>query len=312
MAIITLYKGSIGLNTKLDPKNIKSNAEESLIELSQAYNVSIDDRGLVSLRNGNTQQVSGSFHSLFCDGGDCFVVMERVSDAAIYRVMSDLTLSTTPVKEGLTKNRRMVWAQVNTDTFYSNGAQNGYIRSGVAYTWRLGTYKGPDADMQFAAAVPIANHMAFRQMGQCVLGVGSVAYLNHQPFQYGLFNLRKGAIGFESNLTMLADVQGGFYASDAKRTWFFRNTGTWYGYRQEAVDSVPVIEGSLAHNRILLRDAEIDANGFGRIWCSTKGVCVGTDDGTVINLTKEKVEYPTTYNYAACLIKDSVVINTIY
>lgn len=308
---ITLYKGTVGLNTVLDPQRLSQGTRDNpgIIELAQAVNVSIDDRGLASLRQGATLAAAGEFHSLFCDGGDCFVIQERASDAALMRVNADL--STTGVRSGLTKNRRMAWGQIGGDTFYSNGLQNGFVRDGVSAAWPVGAYQGPEVDMQFAAA-PAADHIAFMAGGQLILAKGAEVYINHEPFQYGLFNYRKGYIGFASPVSMLCPVQAGFFASDGAATWFFRKMDGWYVYKQELVDDVPVIEGSLAHNRVHLREIKIDLPGFGRIWCSVQGLCLGTDDGMVINLTKEAVVYPTAYNYAACLVKGTIVINTVY
>lgn len=310
---ITLYSAAAGLNTILDPQRLSSGSRENpgSIELAQAVNVSIDERGLVSLRNGDTSVQSGAFHSLFCDGGDCFVVQDRTSDAAIFKVNSDFTL--TGVRSGLTKGLRVAWAQVNADTFYSNGTQNGFIRESASNAWPTGVYSGPEADLQFTSTAPVANHMAFRSGGQCLLAVADAVFINHAPFHYGLFNLRKGYIGFESPVVMLADVRDGVFVSDGKAVWFFRKLdGDWYAFKQEMADDSPAIEWSLAHEKISLRDAGFEANGFGRIWCSEKGICLGLDDGSVVNLSDDKVQYPTTgYTYGACLVKDKTVINTI-
>ena len=311
---ITLYSSTAGLNTRLDPERLLFGIKDNpgLVELAQAVNVSIDDRGLVTLRNGDSLLLAGNFHSGFCDGGDCFAVEERTSDAAIVRIVSVSPFTTAGVRSGLTKNKRMAWGQSNTDTFYSNGVQNGYIRGGVSSAWPVGSYTGPDADLQFDSAAPLADHIAFIQGGKLILAVGSALFINHEPFQYGLFSKRKGYIGFESDVTMLCPVDAGFFASDGKATWFFRKMEGWYAYKQERVEDAPVIAGSLAYDRVQLRGIGMEGNGFGRIWCSAEGVCLGTDEGTLINLTKEAVVYPTAHNYGASLIRGTTVINTLY
>ena len=311
MPFITLYKGSIGLNTVLDPKNINSNAEENLIEFSQAVNISIDDRGLVSLRTGSVLVTAGEFHSLFCAGGDCFVIKEETSSATLNKINPNLSLSI--VRSGLSKGLRCEFDQVNTDTFYSNGVQNGFIRNGVNYNWPINTYRGPEASIEFTTSIPIANHMAFLQGGKCIISIEQSLFINHEPFKFGLFAPALGFIGFESNIAMICPVQSGFFVSDQKQTWFFRKLdGGWYNYKQELVDNAPVIEWSLTTEKILLRDIDIEMPGFGRIWASQEGICVGTDNGLVINLTKEKVKYPAGYARGACLVKDSTVINTVW
>jgi hypothetical protein len=309
---VTLYNGSAGLNTVLDPQRLSQGSRDNpgIIEMAQAVNVSIDERGLVTLRQGATLVTAGSFHSLFSvDGGECFAVQEGASDASIVRVNSDL--STSVIRSGLSQGRRMAWAQSGTDTFYSNGVQTGFIRDGVSVAWPVQEYHGPDADMQFATAIPAASHIAFMAGGQVLLAVGNSIFANHAPFQYGLFHPGRGNVAnFEGRVTVLAPVQGGFFASDGRRTWFFRKAGDWYQYRQELVDSAPVLEWSLAHDRVKLGEIGFDLPGFGRVWASTQGICIGTDDGQVFNLTKAKVKYPSGYSSGACLIRDYTVIHT--
>lgn len=311
---ITLYSAAVGLNTRLDPQRLTQGVKDhpGLVELSQAVNVSIDDRGLVSLRNGDTLAQAGDFQSLFSSGRDCFVVEERDSDAAIMRAASLSPVVLEGVRSGLTKGRRIAWCQVNDDTFYGNGLQHGFIRSGVSHPWPAGTYTGPDADISFETSAPVAEHIGFRPGGQMLLAEGPAVWINHLPFQFGLFSKRHGYIGFDSDLTMLAVVRDGFFASDAHRTWFFRKGEGWYTYRQDIAENAPALLGSLAHDPVPLREIGVDGEGFGRIWASTRGVCLGTDDGRLINLTEEKINYPAGYTRGACLLWGKTIIHTVY
>ena len=311
---ITLYTAAAGLNTRLDPQRLTQGVKDhpGLVELSQAVNVSIDDRGLVSLRNGDTLAQAGSFKSLFSAGRDCFAVEERTSDAAIVRVVSLEPTVIDGIRSGLTKGQRMAWCQVNDDTFYSNGLQNGFISGRVSYPWPVGAYTGPDADISFETSAPVADHIGFRPGGQMLLAEGPAVWINHLPFQFGLFSKRHGYIGFDSDLTMLAVVRDGFFASDAHRTWFFRKGEGWYTYRQEIADNAPAQLGSLAHDLIPLREIAVEGEGFGRIWASARGVCLGTDDGRLINLTEEKINYPAGYTRGACLLWGKTIIHTVY
>jgi hypothetical protein len=304
---------TIGLNNRLDPERLQEGSRENgyAVELADAENISIDDRGLISLRPGSTRLVSGSFSSCFCDGGDCFLVQERTSDSAILRIVSFDPFVTAGVRSSLTKGLRMAWAQTGADTFYSNGTENGYIRAGVSAAWPVNTYRGPDDDRAFMTSIPVASHIAFRQHGQILLAIGSAILANHAPFQFGLFNARSGFVAaFESNVTMVATVRDGFFASDTKKTWFFRQTEEWYNYRQELVEDAPSLPSSLAINRVKLEDAGINAPGFGRVWASTKGVCIGTDDGVLYQRTDEKFVYPSGKVAGACLVTDSDIIHT--
>lgn len=315
MKPITLYNGAAGLNTVLDPQRLSQGGKDApgIIDFAQAVNVSIDDRGLTTLREGYGSGLAGSFHSLFCDGGDCFAVQERELDAALVQVTSLSPLAVSLVRTGLTKNIHMSFCRVNTDTFYGNGAQIGYIRNGTSYVWPVGTYKGPTSDFVFSSTIPLARHIAFRPGGQMVIADGAALLINHSAFQFGLFSLRDGYIGFQSDVQMLAMVRDGFFASDAEKTWFFRKTpGQWYGYRQELADSLPAIPGTLAHDSVNMRDAGFDLPFTGRVWCNTKGVCIGADDGKVLELTRYDVEYPAHVSRGSCLVTDKKIINTTY
>jgi len=307
----TLYTGTSGLNTVLDPQRLSqgSDNDPGMIELAVAVNVSIDDRGMVSLRKGSALAQLGEFHSLFCDGGDCFVIQERVSDAALMRVAADLSIS--EVWSGLTKNCRMSFTQVNYDTFYSNGQGNGYIRSGVSAAWPVGVYQGPDTNLHFSPA-PVGNIVAFKPGGLMLIAVGPVLWINYAPFAFGLYNLRSGFVQFGSDITMICPVFSGVFVSDSERTWFLRGE-SWFDFVQEPVADCPALKWSLATEKVRVRDMGdmgVEMPGFGRVWASTEGVCVGMDDGTMINLTKEKINYPGGHDTGACLITDTHIIHT--
>lgn len=306
---------TIGLNTVLDPERLQqgSRTNQYEIELAQAVNISIDDRGLPSLRQGDLSFSSGSYHSVFCKGGSCFVVQEREADAAIMQIVSVDPVTLVGVRSSLTKGRRMTWDRTGLDTFYSNGVENGYIRSGVSVAWPVNTYQGAEVDMQFATVVPKADHIAFRPGGQLLIAVGSAIFANHEPFRFGLFNTRSANVAsLASDVTMLASVKEGFFVSDGSKTSFFRQMEGWYNYKQEVVEEAPVLLGALAHDSVLLREVlgENSPGGAGRIWASTEGICLGADNGMFVNLTKEKINYPAGYAYGACLVKDYTVIHT--
>lgn len=307
---VSLYEATAGLVTMIDPQRLTPGGAEGPMELAECVNIAIDERGLAELRHGGEVLQEGEFHSLFCDGGDCFVIQERTNDAAIMKVAPDGEL--TGVRSGLTKNRRMGWRQINQDAFYGNGFQNGFIRDGVSRPWPLGEYHGPDADAVFEP-MPIANLIGFRPGGQMIVARGDAIYLNHQPFQFGFFNRAEGYIGFEGDVTMIADVRDGFFAADSRATWFFRKLDTgWTHYRQELASDRPALPGTLAHDRIDLADAGLEEPGFGRIWADADGIVLGTDGGTCVNLTKSRVRYPRGKTRGACIVKDSIVLHTTY
>lgn len=307
---VSLYEATAGLVTMLDPQRLTPGGAEGPMELAECVNIAIDDRGLAELRHGGERLQDGHFHSLFCDGGDCFVIQERTDDAAIMRVAEDGSL--TGVRSGLAQGRTMGWCQVNGDVFYGNGQQNGFIRDGVSRPWPVSEYHGPDANAVFDPP-PVAELIGFRAGGQMLVARGNAIYINHLPFDFGLWNLAGGAIGFESDVTMLAVVRDGFFASDARRTWFFRKLEGWYHYQQTLACDCPALPGSLAHDKIDMAELGLEnAEGFGRVWASTEGIVLGMDNGGVIEMSKERVRYPRGKTRGACIIKDHIVLHTTW
>lgn len=306
---VTVYSSTAGLNTILDAERLAFGGESpgAGIELAEAVNVSIDDRGLIQLRKGSELLQAGEFHSLFCSNGSaCFVVHERTNDAAIMQVAEDGSL--TGVRSGLSKNRRMAWLEVNGDVFYSNGLQNGFIRDGRSNPWKATPYRGPEADWHFEDRVPLSRHIAFRPGGQMLLGEGAAVWINHEPFQFGLWSKAQGYIGFDSDITLLATVRAGFFASDQRRTWFFRKLESgWYHYQQTLVDAAPALLGSLAYDAVSMQDIGMDQPGFARVWATTEGLVLGTDEGMIIKTTKDRLLYPEGKASGACLVKDNII-----
>jgi hypothetical protein len=305
-----LFSGAKGLNTVLDPQRLSQGTrqEPGMVELAVAVNVSIDEQGLVSLRLGDTSKQSGEFHSLFCAGGDCFVIQERQNDAAIMQVATDYSLA--GVRSGLTKNLPMSFAQVNEDTYYSNGAQNGVITGGVSAAWPINTYNGPETNLNFEGA-PAGNIIAHKPGGQMLIAEGPTVWINHEPYAFGLFNKRSGFISFATDVTMMCPVKEGWFISDSKATWFLRGT-SWFDFIQIKVADYPALKWSLAHDPVSLADMKVAPTGLGRMWASTEGLCLGLDDGTLINLTKDPIKYPSGYTTGACLVTDSHLIHTVY
>jgi len=307
---IDIYNGTFGLNTITDPVRISAGSDKApgMIELAVAVDVSIDDTGMVSLRKGDLLAESGTFHSLFCSGGDAFVIQDRTDDAALMKIATDLSIS--GIRSGLIKGKRMSFTQVNTDTYYSNGLQNGYVHEGLSAAWPVNTYHGPDTNSQFVPT-PVGNHIAFKAGGLMLIAEGPTLWICHEPFAFGLFNKRSGFVQFGSDITMICPVAAGVFVSDCEKTWFLRGT-SWFDFIQVKVADYPALEWSLAHDAIDLKVAISDKlNGFGRVWATPEGVCLGMDDGNMINLTQEKIAYPSGYTTGACLITDSHILHTV-
>ena len=301
---IPLYTGSSGLNTKLDPQRLSQ--EPNKVEFAQAVNVSIDDRGLVSLRNGDTLAQAGSFHSLFCYGRDCFVIQERTSDAAIMKVNSNLSL--TGIRSGLSKNLPMGWCQVNELTFYGNGESYGIIENSVSSSWLIDTYNGPvDSSLTFLSSIPIPYLLSYDDAGTIVIANGQNIYWNRFPFLFGLF-AKRDVISLPTIITMVKAVANGWFVSDEKYVRFFSGP-LLHESIERRVTNTPAIGVAID----LVDSADLGLSvGYGIIWAATDGIWFGAADGNVINLTEEKINYPSGYTRGTCLVHNKQIIHTVY
>lgn len=310
---IDIYNGSVGLNTNIDPARLSQGGDKNpgMIELAVAVNVTIDDSGMVSLRRGDSLLLAGSFHSHYCAGYSCYVIEERTNDAALMQVVSLNPFTTVGIRSGLSKNRPMSFTPVGEDTLYSNGVQNGFIRNGVSGPWPIDVYQGPEDKRNFLPA-PVGDLIAFRPGGHIYIAEGPILWINHMPFVFGLFNKRSGFVAFASDIQMICPVASGVFVSDAETIYFLRGTGP-VDFVQTKVAGYPAHRGSRTHEPIELKTAISEqASGFGWVWSTPEGVCLGLDDGTMLNLTDEKIEYPEDVAMAACLITETHIINTTY
>jgi len=312
-----LYRGTIGLNNKLDPERIFHGSKErpNIIELAIAKDVSIDDSGMVQMRKGIVLGVAGSYHSLFCDdGGDCFVVRENTTDATIHKVtISGTTVSlSSAIVSGLAKGQRVAFVQANDLTMWGNGSVCGIIQSGINGTWSVDAYNGPDQNVSFLSIVPVANHLGYDRAGTLAIARANVIFFNYLAFVFGLFSSGRGWVQFPTNVRMVKSVESGWFVSDQKRTYFERGIN-WSDINERVVAEYPAHEWSCAHELIAATDLELDMDGSCAIWSSPLGIVAGLPTGSIINLTKEKIKYPTAYDRAACLIYDNrKIINTVY
>jgi hypothetical protein len=308
---ITLYSATSGLNNKLDQQRLQA-GQDGIIELATAIDVSIDERGMISSRFGYAQLDSSEYHSLYSnDACDCFVIQERASDAALMQVTSLLPFTTVGIRSGLTQDSPMSFGSPgNGIVYYSNGIENGIIRSGVSQAWAAEVYYGPADDIyRFETTVPAGNIVAFKDGGLVYIADGNTVWINHQPYSYGLFNKRSGFVQLPTNITMICPVETGVFISDEKSIYYFAGT-SWYDFRQAKITNYPAIKGSLAHDEIDLNNINPELQGVGRVFATTNGVCVCAKDGAFMNLTKDRYQYDSTGKTSgSCLITEESIIH---
>lgn len=277
--MITIFSGATGLNTVEDPVRIGFQ-KNGLTDLQVAVNISIDQSLRINRRTGVTRINTGSYHSLFCDGGGCFVV----KDDSLYQV-GDGAL--TGLRSGLTTGQKVSFAQAGDRTYYTNGYENGYIYNGASRVWAKGTYTGVETNRQFSEP-PIGSHLAIFG-SRMFISENNVLWWS-EPFNFGLYDKAESFVQFYDNIRMVQPVAGGIYVSTTKKTYFLNgNLPKEFVFMEVA--QFPAIEWSNAVEKIDAADIGLDG-GLCAVWASREGAILGAPTGQIFNLNKNKVVYP--------------------
>ena len=114
-----------------------------------------------------------------------------------------------------------------------------------------------------------------------------------EPNAPNLYRLSSNYFGFSSRLRMVQAVAGGLWISDSESVYWLGGeiapTTMQMPVQIKAIDS-PVIEGT----DIKALGSRIGKGipGIVVIFTTEKGVCIGTGDGQLINVTEKKIDLP--------------------
>ena len=281
MKPITIYSGVTGLNTVDDPVRISFQAG-GITDLQVAINISIDQSLRINRRPGTSRLQTGAYHSLFCDGGDCFVV----KDDTLYQVESNDTL--TSIVSGLTADQKMAFAQVGDRTYYMNGYEKGFVYESASNTWTLGTYTGPDTNRDFSEP-PIGTHLATFH-GRMFVAEGKVLWWS-EPFNFDIYNKAESFIQFFDDIIMIQPVDGGIFVSTDKKTYFLGGADP-RDFTLIEVAQYPAAEWSNTVEKVDAAELGFQGGGLCAVWASREGAILGFPTGQIVNLNKNKVVYP--------------------
>lgn len=299
-----ILKGALGLNNIIDPLRHQYDPETGVGFLAEAVNVDIDDTGYISRRPGQTLLSAGSFHSVFCDDGDCFVVQDRTADAAIFKVNTDYSL--TGVRSGLTKGARVSFCQIGSETYYTNGYQMGRIINGASFPWPTAEHVGVESLREFATPPP-GTHLCWFQ-GRLWVADGAYIWVS-EVYAPGKFRLAGSGFQFGSPIRMMKPVKNGVWVSDSQHTGFIQAGNSIAEMSWSVKSPYPAHEYSACIDLVDLSHNEIP--GLSALWSSNDGLTVGTDDGRLIVLTKKKLFYPQG-NFGATVADEDQIINSVY
>ncbi len=295
---LKIYSGASGLNSHIDPARLGFDAETGITELAIAYNVDIDKTGRVSRRNGYEEVLSGDYHSLFSAGEYGLVV----SGTVMYAFEVDGSVS--EVTSGLTDGARVSYAKVGDVIYWMNGFEKGKVIDRVGSSWVAGDYIGPDTTKQVSDPLIGSELCAFN--GRMYVASGSILWYSN-AFAYSQFNLARNFIPFTSEITVIAGVAGGMWIGSKEGVSFMRG-GSPLTFQLEAKAVGEVYSGSACY----IDTNQIDGRfqGLGVAFTGENGIYVGLMDGSLMNVTRSKVDIPSSIYCGSVVIDNDKYVVT--
>ena len=288
MKPIPIFRGTTGLNTKLDPARIKFSPESGISDLAACVNCDVDDTGRPFLRKGFTATArteawknlfSCRSYGLGTKGNALCVIEADMSYTAIRNITQDVRMSYVRDTDG-----------VQEIIYYCNGYEKGRIAGRISYSWPVSSYIGPETRKELYEA-PIGSLLETRNLRMFIAEDKTLWY--SEPGDYSSYRLAANFFGFQSRLRMIQAVAGGLWISDSESIYFLGGEiapSKPEMPRQVKMADYPVIEGSA----VKVRGSRIGEGmpGMAVVFTSEEGICIGSGDGQLINITEKKIDLP--------------------
>lgn len=284
MATALWLRQSNGLANKVDPARIQYSPKTGVTHLAEAYNVTFDITGAISRRLGYAAtDIATDCHSFFDAGEYCLFVTG--SNLCIL----GLDYTARAIKINMAIGKYVSYCQIGNIVYYMNGVQSGLVKAGVSYAYeRPVDTRYPDATREYSNP-PIGSIIRVFS-GRVYIAEGSTLWYS-DPFAPNLFRRAANYIPFPSRIVMVAPVLGGIFVSTDRKIYFLAGKDVKQ-FNQIVVAHYPAIEGT---------DVEVDgiALNAGKIsplpvqmFTTVNGICAGTAEGKLENLTYDTLEYP--------------------
>lgn len=299
MARVIWFKKSQGLATKFDPVRIEYTEKLGVKHLAEAYNVDFDFTGAISRRKGFVASgVTGVSHSFFCNGGDCLFVQ----DNALYELGSDMSAKW--IRGGMTSD--VSYCQVGDAIVYMDGQRKGIVSGGSNFTYIMPpSPRTPDQTRVYND--PPIGSIVRSFAGRVWVVVGKVLFYS-EPFSPNIFRLSTNYITLPAEITIVAPVQGGLFVSTTAKVYFFAGTNP-KEFVQSTVAHYPGIKGT----DVTVDGIAVDAGQItplpAQMFTTTEGICIGTADGRLVNLTYGVLEYPGAIKGSAVYTGDRYIVS---
>ena len=280
MATAPVFRAALGLNNVVEPHRL-SYREDGSSELAEAVNVIIDDSGSVKRRFGISQVFAGPVHSLWAKGEYCFFV----SEGKLYR----RTLGGSNVLVNAScGDDPMFFEEFGGKVFASNGTFRAVLYGSIIESYSASIPQQYASDTR-VLGVPSTFTRMCAHAGRMYAVDGRFLW-ESEPFNPRCFNMATGFMDIGSDIVDLVAIRGGIYVSTNSEVKFLAGSSMADFVLFDAYDS-PMVPGTCSR----IRGDDVGQGdmiqGIGAVWVSQAGVCVGTEDGKVMNVTSRKLVF---------------------
>jgi hypothetical protein len=259
-----------GIDNRLPNHSVSKN------HLRNAVNVDIDNTGRLRSRKGYTKIYSSSgSHSLYsCPLGTFFV------DGTALKVLNTDNTSVT-IFNGISGT--VCYCYINGEVYFSDRAKARKINSGLTVVpWGVDTDTtisvnsgNYSLDVDIYNPVPVADIIRFYR-GRIYVVAGSVVWYT-DPYAYDIFKYASNYLQFPNTITVFEAVTNGIWCVSDK-TYFLGGTEP-----KEFIVQTQLNYGAIANTSLEV------PNTNDVMWMSQRGLCMGDQDGQVVNLQEQHV-----------------------
>lgn len=275
MAVVPVFRRSLGLNNAVEAHRLKYNKDESC-NFAEAVNIIIDDNGSFKRRFGIEKLHNAGSHSIWASGEFCFFV----SGGSLYRVKLDGTVVL--VTSGI-GDIPMYFSVMHGKVYCSNGFVRLILTDTTVTNWVANVPAQMKDDNRILGMLAGFTKMTVHG-GRLFVLVGNVLWQS-EPGNPGCFDLAHGAIPF-AEVHDFVSVGSGMYISCEDGIVYLEgyakeNFQRKIVYSKKAVPgTMTTIDGSDVGDGVTT-----EFYGVTAVWVSDNGVCFGDARGFVENKT---------------------------
>ena len=288
MKLISIFSGSNGLNTKIDPARIRFDSKTGISDLSACVNIDIDDTGRISRRKGSTATSrTESWKNMF----GCGSYGLGTKGNALCVIESDMGYTAI---RNVTQNARMSYVR-DTDgaqdvIYYANGHEQGKILNKISYSWIADRYVGPTSRKEIYDP-PLGHLLEIRNLRMFIAEDNILWY--SEPNALSQFRLAANYFGFPSRLKMIVALDAGLLVSDSNSLYFLQ--GEIVPSMQEMPKQLKLADYPAVKNTAVMVPSSRfreGVPGIGVMFASTAGICFISSVGELVNISERKVDAP--------------------